>query len=189
MPPKPSTPRERWIEAALELLVEGGPDAVRIEPLAAALGVTKGGFYGFFEGRDALLSALLDEWERRCTADVLDQIAAEGGDPATKIRRAGQLTSSDALLRLDIAVRIWARRDAAVAKRLRRIDKQRLDFLRKMFASFIDDPAEVEARSTLAFSLAIARHFMVAQHPGRTKQQAMQNAGEYLTRVSRGSSR
>ena len=36
------TPRGRWVEEGLRALGDGGPDAVRIEPLAQALGVTKG---------------------------------------------------------------------------------------------------------------------------------------------------
>ena len=49
------TPRSRWIEEGLLALAAGGPDAVRVEALAQALGVTKGGFYGHFADRNALL--------------------------------------------------------------------------------------------------------------------------------------
>ena len=49
------TPRSRWIEEGLRALAAGGPDAVRVEALAQALGVTKGGFYGHFADRNALL--------------------------------------------------------------------------------------------------------------------------------------
>ncbi|MGI8450510.1 MAG: TetR family transcriptional regulator, partial [Streptosporangiaceae bacterium] len=45
------TPRQRWIEEALQALAAGGPDAVRIEPLAKSLGVTHGGFSLHFEDR------------------------------------------------------------------------------------------------------------------------------------------
>ena len=38
------TPRSRWIEEGLRALAAAGPDAVRVEVLAQALGVTKGGF-------------------------------------------------------------------------------------------------------------------------------------------------
>jgi Bacterial regulatory proteins, tetR family. len=47
------TPRDRWIEEGLRALAAGGPDAVRVEVLAQALGVTKGGFYGQFADRRA----------------------------------------------------------------------------------------------------------------------------------------
>lgn len=182
MPPNARTPRNRWIEAGLEALARGGPDAVRVEVLAAEIGVTKGGFYGYFDGRPALLAEMLDEWERRCTNDILEQVESEGGDPADKLRRAGQLSFSDEQHRLDLAVREWARQDPSVAIRLRRIDNTRMAFLRAMFGSFITDPDEVEARSTLTFALTIGRHFMAADHPGRTQAEAIQLAAELLLR-------
>ncbi|WP_405056743.1 TetR/AcrR family transcriptional regulator [Kribbella sp. NBC_01505] len=174
------TPRARWIEAGLAALANGGPDAVRVEALAADLGVTKGGFYGYFDGRPALLNEMLDEWERRCTQEVLTLVEAAGGDATTRIRRAGQLTFSEEIHRIDLAVRAWARHDDAVAERLRRIDTERMDFLREMFGSFITDPDEVEARSILAFTLAIGRHFIAFDHPGRTRMETVRLAGEFL---------
>ncbi|MFD6098613.1 TetR/AcrR family transcriptional regulator [Nocardiopsis flavescens] len=182
MPPTARTPRSRWIEAGLDALSRGGPEAVRVEALAARLGVTKGGFYGYFDGRPALLAELLDEWERRCTDDVLARVEAEGGGPVEKIRRAGLLTFTEEVHRIDLAVREWARRDPEVAARLRRVDNTRMDFLRSMFAAFVDDPDEVEARCTLAFALAIGRHFVAVDHPGRTRLEAVGLAGEFLFR-------
>lgn len=176
------TTRVRWIEAGLEALARGGPDAVRVETLATELGVTKGGFYGHFDGRSAFLREMLDEWERRCTKEVIAQAHAEGDDAADRIRRAGRLTFSEDLHRIDLAIRAWAHHDQSVATRLRRIDNERMQFLRKMFGAFITDPDEIEARSTLAFALAIGRHFIVADHPGYTKREAIQLAGEHLLR-------
>ena len=57
----------RWIEAALTLLADGGVDAVKVEPLAERLGVTKGAFYVRYANRDELLLAMLDYWRREST--------------------------------------------------------------------------------------------------------------------------
>ena len=73
------TPRGRWIEEALRLLADGGPDAVRIEPLAKSLGVTRGGFYWHFEDRAALLREMLDTWERAATDEVIERVEHKGG--------------------------------------------------------------------------------------------------------------
>jgi AcrR family transcriptional regulator len=175
------TPRDRWIEQGLQALAGGGPDAVRVEVLAKQLGVTKGGFYGSFADRDALLQAMLDAWERESTDDVLDRVEREGGDPRTKIRRAGLLTfSSDRLLPIDLAVRDWARHDEAVAERLRRVDNRRMAFLRQMIGTFCSDAEEVEARSLLAFCIAIGQHLLCADHEGRTRAQVLTRAADLL---------
>src|SRR2546426_354354 len=63
------TPRTSWVEEGLRALGVGGPDAVRIETLAQALGVTKGGFYWHFDDRRALFRAFgadEDDVEVRC---------------------------------------------------------------------------------------------------------------------------
>jgi AcrR family transcriptional regulator len=175
------TPRDKWIEAGLRALADGGPDAVRVEALAKTLGVTKGGFYGFFTDREALLADMLDTWERESTDEVLDRIEREGGDPRTKITRAGVLTfSSDRLLPVDLAVRNWARRDEAVAERLRRVDNRRMGLLREMIGTFCTDPAEVEARSLMAFCVAIGAHFLAADHGDRTRAQVLSRAADLL---------
>jgi hypothetical protein len=46
--------------------------------------------------------------------------------------KAGMLTFSRELLPIDLAVRDWTRRDRSVAKRLRRVDNRRLEYLRSL---------------------------------------------------------
>jgi AcrR family transcriptional regulator len=170
------TPRSSWIDEGLRALAAGGPDAVRIEPLARALGVTRGGFYWHFDDRRALLDEMLDTWERRSTDEVLERVESEGGDPRDKIRRAGALTFSKELLPIDLAVRDWSRRDPAVAKRLRRVDNRRIDYLRSLFGAFCSDEDDVEARAMLAFSLAIGNHFIAADHDPRSRAAVLELA-------------
>src|SRR5881275_2871496 len=94
------TPRISWIEEGLRALAAGGPDAVRIEPLAQALGVTRGGFYWHFDDRRALLEEMLDTWERVGVDEVIESIESEGGDARTKLRRLFAIgASSDEVLR------------------------------------------------------------------------------------------
>lgn len=175
------TTRERWIEEGLRVLADGGPGAVRVEVLAKRLGVTKGGFYGSFADRDALLDAMLDTWERESTDEVLARVEREGGDPRTRIHRAGMLTfSSDRLLPIDLAVRDWARRDEAVAERLRRVDNRRMGLLREMIGTFCADADEVEARSLIAFCVAIGGHFLAADHGDRTRAQVLTRAADLI---------
>lgn len=177
----PRTPRDKWIEEGLLALATGGPDTVRVEALAKNLGVTKGGFYGYFADRDALLAAMLDTWERESTDEVIDRVEREGGDPKTKIQRAGALTfSSDRLLPIDLAVRDWARHDTEVAERLRRVDNRRMALLRDTVSTFCTDPDEVEARCMLAFCVAIGVHFLAADHAGRSRAQVIAHAADLL---------
>jgi AcrR family transcriptional regulator len=176
------TPRSSWTEEGLRALAAGGPDAVRIEPLARALGVTKGGFYWHFDDRRALLDEILDAWERVSVDEVIERIEDEGGDARAKLRRlsAIALSEHEALgvepLRVDLAVRDWARRDRAVARRLRRVDNRRMDYMRSLFGEFCPDQDEVEVRCMLAFSLWIGDDFIAADHGERSRAEVTELA-------------
>ncbi|HKG04169.1 MAG TPA: TetR/AcrR family transcriptional regulator [Conexibacter sp.] len=180
------TPRSNWIDEGLRALAAGGPDAVRIEPLARALGVTKGGFYWHFDGRPALLDELLDTWERVSVDKVIERVEGEGGDARTKLRRLSSIAASgDEVLRIhplkiDLAIRDWGRRDRAVARRLRSLDNRRMDYMRSLFSAFCPEKDDVEARCMLAFSLWIGNHFIAADHPERSRADVMELAFKRL---------
>jgi AcrR family transcriptional regulator len=182
MAPPARTSRSQWIDAGLAALASGGPDAVRIEPLAQRLGVTRGGFYGAFKSRGVFLDALLDEWERRSVEAVLERVEREGGDARARVRLAGLLTFGKDLLPIDLAIRDWARRDAKVAGRLGSVDDRRMEYLRTQIGTLYTDPGEVEARATLAFTLAIGQHFVNAGHGERTRGEVLELALDQILR-------
>src|SRR5260370_34486779 len=122
------TPRRRWIKAGLRALAAGGPDAVRVEALAQALGVTKGGFYGHFADRDALLDEMLDTWERMSTDEVVERVEHKGGDIGARLRRAGAPPFSSGLLPIAPAIPAASRRDQAVPGGLRPPANRRMAF-------------------------------------------------------------
>jgi AcrR family transcriptional regulator len=177
MPAPTRTPRSSWIEQGLRALAAGGPDAVRIELLARALGVTRGGFYWHFDDRPALLEEILDTWERESVDEVIERVERGGGDARAKLRRLSTLAaSSDEPLRIDLAVRDWARREQTVAERLRRVDNRRMDYLRSLFGAFCPDQDEVEARCMVFYSLWIGSHFIAADHGARSRADVLKLA-------------
>jgi AcrR family transcriptional regulator len=186
MPALTRTPRSAWIEEGLRALATGGPDAVRIEPLAKKLGVTKGGFYWHFEGRRGLLDELLDAWEQKSVDEVIARIEGEGGDAHDKLRRLSDLATSghEELgidpLRIDLAIRDWSRRDAKVARRLRRVDNRRMDYMRSLYREFTADADDVEARCMVAFCLWIGSPFIAADHGARSRDDVVARAMKLL---------
>ncbi|MEU6880521.1 TetR/AcrR family transcriptional regulator [Streptomyces sp. NPDC046712] len=180
------TPRGKWIEEGLRALAAGGPEAVRIEPLAQALGVSKGGFYGYFRNRGALLDEMLDTWEREVAEAVIEQVESGGGDGRARLDRLftivagldGPVTGTS----VDLAIRDWARRDESVAERLRRTDNRRMEYLRSLFSDFCPDEDDVEVRCLVTFSLRIATYLIAADHAGRTREEVMELTREWLLR-------
>jgi AcrR family transcriptional regulator len=172
------TPRSSWIDEGLRALAAGGPEAVRIELLARALGVTRGGFYWHFEDRQALLEEMLDQQERAGVDEVIERVEGDGDDDArTKLRRLFAIgASSGEVMRIELAIRDWARRDKTVAERLRRIDDRRMDYMRSLFGAFCPDEDEVEARCMLAFSVWIGNELIAADHGARSRADVLELA-------------
>ncbi len=173
------TPRGAWVDAALEALATGGPDAVRVKALAASLGVTKGGFYWHFKDRQALLREMLDSWEKAAVGDVIARVESQSADPRAKLQQLFELARSVDFAG-ELAIRDWARRDREVAKRVRRVDNRRMAYLRSLFEQFCADEDDVEVRSMLAFSLFIGSYFIAAEHGGKTRSQVLQLALDRL---------
>lgn len=165
----------------------GGPEAIRVEALAAQLGVSKGGFYWHFKDRAALLEEMLDSWEKRVVGDVIAQIESEPEEPRAKLRHLFELAASAPdLLPIELALRDWARRDAEVAARLERVDNRRMEYLRSLFGPICADADDAEARSLLAFSLFVGSSFILAGHPGRSRRQVLRLALDRLLAESWG---
>lgn len=173
------TPRRAWIEAAQQALGAGGPEAVRVEALAASLGVSKGGFYWHFKDRQALLAELLDSWEQTVVEDVIAGLESRPTDPRAKLQQLFELASTIDFA-VELALRDWARRDREVAVRLRRIDGRRMEYLRSLFGQFCADENDVEARSMLAFSLFIGSYFITATHGDKSRAEVLQLAIDRL---------
>ena len=170
MPAPARTPRDVWIKEGLRALGVGGPDAVRIESLAQALGVTKGGFYWHFADRGALLTEMLDTWERVVSEDVITRVEAGGGEARVRLKRLfGIALAIDDMVGIEMAIRDWGRRDPEVAARLKRLDNRRMDYMRSLFGELTSDEDDVEVRCLLAFSLFIGSHLITAEHGSRRR--------------------
>jgi AcrR family transcriptional regulator len=139
--------RINWIDCGIKVLSESGVDAVRVEPMARLLNVTKGSFYWHFKNREALLDAVLQEWVSRETNSIIEQVEKLGGDAISKLRYLFELAVRDNG-QLEHAIRAWATNDPKTAEILAQIDKRRLEYTRDLFlqAGFAPFEALVRAR-------------------------------------------
>lgn len=165
----------------MRALATGGPDAVRVEALAKDLGVSKGGFYWHFEDRQALIEETLGSWEKSSTEDVIATVNEEDDEPRAKLRRLFELApAARDLFAVELALRDWSRRDRKVAARIKRVDDRRLTYLRSLFAQFLEDEEDVEARAMLAYSLFVGAYFVRAKPGKRSRAEVMSLAIDRL---------
>jgi len=82
--------RRVLIDAALQLVGEGGAEAVSVREAARRAGVSPGAPFRHFPSRDALMQAVAEEAQRRFRAEIEAALAtAAPGDPLGRFRCLG----------------------------------------------------------------------------------------------------
>ena len=82
--------RRVLIDAALQLVGEGGPDAVSVREAARRAGVSPGAPFRHFPSRDALMNAVAEEAQRRFRAEIEVALAeAPANNPLGRFRCLG----------------------------------------------------------------------------------------------------
>ena len=71
---QPQERRRQLLDIAESLLEGSGSDALRMDTLASAAGVTRPVVYSHFDNRDALIIALLSFFVRICWVQVLELV-------------------------------------------------------------------------------------------------------------------
>lgn len=144
---------EGWLDAAYDLLVEGGVEAVKIMPIAVRLGLSRTSFYHHFADREALLSGLIHRWQSRNTANLIAQTQVN----ATTISEA-MLHVIDCWItpdlfdsKLEFAIRTWALTDTHLSAILARADEDRIVALSDMFTRFGFAPLEARLRAQTVY--------------------------------------
>jgi AcrR family transcriptional regulator len=113
---------EDWIRTARIRLAGQGVESVRVEVLARDLGVTKGSFYWHFRDRGELLENLLAHWED----GELEWLNAEDGvGAAMQWAKFIERAADPKRMRMEIALRAWARGEERVAARVAAIEKRK----------------------------------------------------------------
>jgi AcrR family transcriptional regulator len=92
-PPKPyhhGDLRRVLIDAALQLVEEGGPEAVSVREAARRAGVSPGAPFRHFPSRSALMKAVAEDAQGRFRAEIVMALnEAPAGDPLARFRAFG----------------------------------------------------------------------------------------------------
>jgi AcrR family transcriptional regulator len=145
-----------WTEAALDLLAIQGIDGVRVELLAKQLEVTKGSFYWHFKDRDALHETMLAHWRRQATLQLIERLERDGASPELRLRRLLRLPisgrRSQRAADVELAVRLWGRRDPRARAALEEVDQLRLRYIGKLLTACGVPERDVTARAIIGYS-------------------------------------
>ena len=121
-----------WVDQGLKALASSGFTALKAEPLAKALRVSRGSFYWHFADIAAFHAAILARWHEVAAEQIIANVeaASKDEDPlALLLRRVfGER------LMLERAVRTWASVDPAARTAVQAIDRRRLNYVDGLLA-------------------------------------------------------
>lgn len=159
--------RHRFLDAAFEILCESGWQDVRINPLCARLGVTKGSFYWHFESREALLSAVLEAWESRGTEAIIAAVESAAASAAERLGLLLAMVFADTRDsdRIEAAIRAWGAADPHAAATLARVDARRVAYVRDLLQAAGATRAVATHRSAILYRTLIGE-FTWRSHGG-----------------------
>lgn len=162
-----------WVRAAFTLLARKGAEFVRVEPLAKQLAVTKGSFYWHFEDRAALLQAMLTEWERVATSNIIELVERRGGVALERLRRLLLTTTAPAeAARVEQAIRAWGASEGAVREALERVDARREAYVRDLLIGCGVGESKAAHRSHALYRMLIGEYAQVS-HGGEPTSRAV----------------
>ena len=143
---------EVWLEAAYDSLLESGVDAVKIQPLAKKLGLSRTSFYWFFKDREELLNALLVRWREKNTGNLIKRSEAYAETLVEAMLNVFDCWLDHELFdaKFEFAIRSWAIQSEEIQKEVQQADRLRLEALKRMFVRFgyEEIAADVRARTT-----------------------------------------
>lgn len=173
---------QAWIQAATQVLAESGVNAVKVEPIAKRLQVTKGSFYWHFKHRRALLEAILHDWVTAETDRVIEQVEREGGDAKEKLLHLFELAVQDDG-RVERAIRAWAVNDSMPVEVLETVDQRRLNYTKNLFVAVGFTPFEALIRARLVYYALVAEFMLGTDQEKRTdRRKEMRLQHKILTR-------
>lgn len=127
--------REDWVLAAIDEVVRGGSDALRIDRLCTALDVTKGSFYHHFESRDALVDAIAEYWARTQPERVVQLLEELRDAPVARLKLLIRLFTDMEIGTRDHAIRALGTNEPRIAAAVDAADKLVLSTLEGILRS------------------------------------------------------
>jgi AcrR family transcriptional regulator len=159
-----------WLDTGLKALAANGFAGLKAEPLAKAMGVSRGSFYWHFADIAAFHSAILQYWREVAAERVIADLEAARGqqNPLSLLLRR----TFSGRLALEKAVRSWASFDASARSAVQAIDSRRLDYVEHLLRAEGLSAETAQARAQILYWAFVG--FALSDKPlARAQQQAV----------------
>ena len=142
--------KEDWLNLAIKALVSDGIDHVKIQVIAKELNVSRSSFYWFFDSLQDLHNQLLEHWLKKNTGPIIERAMRPAPTIIRAIINVFECWTDEELYdpRLDMAIRLWARRSDQVKAVVQLADSQRLEAVAAMYRryGYEEEDALIRAR-------------------------------------------
>ncbi len=138
-----------WLDQGLKALARSGFTALKAEPLAKAMGVSRGSFYWHFADIGAFHAAILKHWREVAAEQIIANLEAASGqdNPIPILLRQ----AFGGRLSLENAVRTWATVDPQARAAVQAIDRRRLSYVEKLLRDAGLAPEVARARAQILY--------------------------------------
>jgi AcrR family transcriptional regulator len=138
-----------WLDQGLKTLAKSGFTALKAEPLAKAMGVSRGSFYWHFADIGAFHAAILSHWRDVATEQIIANLEASSKSANPLRLLLGWAFGSKPAL--ENAVRIWATVDPAARAAVQAIDRRRLGYVKGMLKESGLSDGVADARAQILY--------------------------------------
>lgn len=175
-----------WIAAATQILVRENVRGVKLDVLCKKLGVTKGSFYWHFASRNELLLAMLSDWRKRTTLNVIRTVSKGSEDAKKRLYSLLELTRknrSPAFAQIEFSIRDWARRVEMPRSVVTEVDQIRFDYFKSLFMELGFDGAEAETRAYVTYCVMMGDSMLHHTLPHVAHEDFLARATDLITRT------
>ena len=150
-----------WLDQGLKTLAARGFSALKAEPLAREMGVSRGSFYWHFTDIGAFHAAILKHWREIAAEAIIANVEQASGDDeplAVLLRRV-----FSEKLALERAVRSWATFDSLAKNAVQAIDRRRIDYVEGLIRAKGVVPDVARARAQILYWAFLG--YALSDHP------------------------
>jgi AcrR family transcriptional regulator len=173
--------RLAWLDAAWELFIEGGINAVTIQGLSKRLHLSRSSFYHNFSDRDDLLQEMLQHWRKVWTTDLREDIEALRLAPAEALLALARMIRHRRASSYDVRVRAWGLVDPVAEEVVLQVDEERLAFIQGCFEELGFAPIDAECRARLFYYYELTEPAVLLQQEPETAEALLLHRHALLT--------
>lgn len=170
---------EDWLDLGLAELSRAGPEAVKLEAICKAAGLTRGSFYYHFADHEAFLVAVAERWLVQQTDLVAEHITdlMSDGDIGPEVMEKMTQAALEIDYKLELGMRELGRRVPKVNAVVKAADKKRIDVMTQIYVTRYALQTERAAR--YAYLEYATFSGIVLLNPDMAKEEQFSLAGLY----------